>query len=253
MDEADIINNIKRLRSVTLFKDIPVDVLTELAKKVEKRTWEKDEILINKGDPGGSLYVLYSGWVKLVVVEANGEELVLNHCGPGETIGDVALIDGGVHPTGVVALVPIKALELKRDEFLQMINQQPSMAIGILRGLSAKIRLFTTYIEKAIEWSNRVAKGDYTFMDQLDAEHRTIVTMSRPDEARVGEFLAAFFRMAEGVKQREEFLKQQVQELIIKFDEAKRQREVEELTESDFFKKLKSATGRFRKPTKEDL
>jgi CRP-like cAMP-binding protein len=250
--QVDTVKNVKRLQSVSLFKNLPPDVLIELAEKVEKRTWEKDEMLVRKGDPGDALYVLYSGWVKVVTTDEKGDELVLNHCGPGEAIGDVALIDEGVHPASAISLVPVKALELKRDAFIDIINRQPALALGVMRSLSARIRLFTTYIEKAIEWSHRVAKGDYGFMDQLNVEHRTIVTMSRPDEARVGEFLSAFFRMAEGVKQREDTLKQQVQELSIKFDAARREQEVDALTQTDFFQRLKTATGKFRRQREGD-
>jgi CRP-like cAMP-binding protein len=240
------VKNVRRLQSVSLFNSLPTDVLLELAEKVESCTWEKDGVLARKGEEGDSLYVLYSGWVKVTTTDAKGDEVVLNHCGPGEVIGEVALIDGGVHPANAIALVPVKALALKREVFLELANRQPILSLGMMRGLSGKIRLFTTYIEKAIEWSQYIANGDYSFMEQLNTEHRTIVTMSRPDEARVGEFLAAFFRMAEGVKQREDTLKQQVQELTIKFDAARREREVDELTQTDFFKRLQTASGRLR-------
>jgi CRP-like cAMP-binding protein len=246
--QFDVVKNMKRLQSVSLFRSLPDDVLLDLASKVEKHTWEKDACLVRKGDPGEWLYVLYSGWVKMVTTDAKGDEVVLNHCGPGEVIGDVALLDEGAHPASVIALVLVKALALRRDVFLDLANRQPALSLGMLRGMAAKVRLFTAYVEKAINWSQRVATGDYGFMDQLNEEHRTIVTMSRPDEARVAEFLAAFFRMAEGVRQREDTLKQQVHELTIKIDEARRQRAVDELTQSDFFKRLKTATGRFRKP-----
>ena len=250
--QLPVVKNVRRLQSVTLFNALPLEVLLELAEKVESCTWEKDDVLARKGEPGDSLYVIYSGWVKVTTTDAKGDEVVLNHCGPGEVIGEVALIDGGVHPASAIALLPVRALELKREVFLELANRQPMLSLGMMRGLSAKIRLFTTYIEKAIGWSQSIANGDYTFMDQINSEHRTIVTMSRPDEARVGEFLAAFFRMAEGVKQREETLKQQVQELTIKFDEARRKREVDELTQTDFFKRLQTATGRLRHTKGED-
>jgi CRP-like cAMP-binding protein len=244
---AVTLKNIKHLRGVPLFKLLPDDVLVELAEKVVTREWNKDEVLFPKGAPGDSMYVLFRGWVKIVTTDNKGDELVLNHCGPGESIGDVALIDGEPRSAGVVALVPVKALELKRDVFLDVFNRQPALALGMMRSLTAKIRLSTIYIEKAIEWSHRVANGDYSFMDQLNAEHETVVTMSRSDEARVGEFLAAFFRMVEGVKKREDTLKQQVVELTIKIDEARRKQEVDELTESSFFQNLKSASQKLRR------
>ena len=52
--------------------------------------------------------------------------------------------------------------------------------------------------------------------------------------------------MVEEVKEREENLKQQVQQLIIEIDEVKRQQAVAELTETDFFENLQVAAQEMR-------
>ncbi len=239
--------NISRLRHVPLFQHLPDEALAELAENVTPVHWEKDTVVYRKGDPGDSLFIILGGWVKIVTEDARGEELVLNHCGPGQAIGDVALIDGEPRSASVVALLPVNALELTRDAFIDALTRQPQLGFHIMRGLSARIRLSTTYIEKAIEWSHAVGQGDYSFMEQLDAEHKTVVTMSRSDEARVGEFLSAFFRMVEGVKAREDELRAQLRQLTIQIDEDRRKRDVEEIKKSDFFQGLKSATQRLRK------
>ncbi|MBN2145766.1 MAG: cyclic nucleotide-binding domain-containing protein [Anaerolineales bacterium] len=238
---------IRRLKTVDYFKQSPDAVLVDLAQRVEMVEIPAQTRLFNKGDAGDSLYVIVSGWVKVVTVNAEGEELVLNHCGPGEAVGEVALIDGEPRTAGVVTLMPLKAIVLRRQAFLDVLDHHPAMALGVMQGLSGKIRLSTTYIEKAIEWSQHVAEGDYGFaMEQINAEHPTVVTRTRSDEARVAEFLSAFFKMVEGVKKREEELKSQVQELIIQVDEARRKQEVETVKQSDMFKRLKSARDKFR-------
>lgn len=245
--ENELVKNIRRLRNASFFKPLSDEMLVELAEQVETVELPKDYLLFSKGDPGDSLYIILQGWVKIVTEGSNGEELVLNHCGPGEAIGDVGLIDGEPRTAGVVTLSPMKAIYLKREVFQDILERQPLLALGVMRGMSSKIRFLTTYIEKAIDWSQCVARGDYGFMEQLDSEHSTIVTMSRQDEERVGEFLSAFYRMVQGVKEREDELKQQVQALSIKIDEVRRQQEVEQLTDSDFFKRLKSTTDRLRR------
>jgi CRP-like cAMP-binding protein len=245
--ETEIEKNTRRLKNTYFFKSLSNELLAELATKVYTINLEKDQVLFRKGDPGDSLYIVLTGWVKIVTQDANGDELVLNHLGPGEAVGDVALIDGEPRSAGVVALVPVRALVLSRDHFLDVMRDQPRVALDVMRGLTAKIRLNTAYIEKAIEWSTRVANGDYSFIEQVSEAHKTIVTMSKQDDERVGEFLSVFYRMVEGVRQREENLQQQVRELSIYVDEARRQQEVDRLTDTDFFQRLKSTTDRMRK------
>jgi CRP-like cAMP-binding protein len=249
---AELEKTIQSLKSISFFSALPADTLADLAGQLEASEFGKDEIIFRRGDAGDAMFVLLSGWVKVITEDATGDELVLNHCGPGQTVGEVALIDGQPRSAGVVALTPIKAMRLRRETLLTMLNRQPTLALDILQGLTARLRLATTYIEKAIEWSHRVARGDYSMaLDQINKEH-SVVTMSRTNEARVDEFLAAFFRMVKDVKEREESLQRQVQELTIQIDEARRQKEVEELTQSDFFKRLKSATTRIRRQRGEE-
>jgi len=50
----------------------------------------------------------------------------------------------------------------------------------------------------------------------------------------------------EGVKEREEKLKQQVEKLSLAIDENKRRQEFEELTQTDFYANLKSQAQKIR-------
>jgi two-component system, cell cycle response regulator len=68
---------------------------------------------------------------------------------------------------------------------------------------------------------------------------------ARPDE--LGQLGRVFQRMAREVYAREQSLKQQVQELRIQIDEAKKAREVAEITESDYFRDLKERARHLRK------
>ena len=210
-------------------------------------------MLFRKGDPGDSLYMIRTGWVKIVTEDAQHKELVLNKCGPGEVIGEMSLIDSAPRSASVVALTPVEILVLKREAFLEELGAHPTLAMDVMRNISGRLRFATTYIEKAIEWSQRIAEGDYSFaIQQIKDNQDSIAGVRQPDEARAAELLSAFFRLVEGVKQREETLKQQVRELKIQIDEAKRKQEVEDLTGSDFFARLKAQSEELRRQRARD-
>jgi hypothetical protein len=122
------------------------------------------------------------------------------------------------------------------------------LGFEMMQGLSAKIRLTSQYVQKAIDWSSKIADGDYSRpMDQIYVEHTMVTTRGHPDEAMVGEFLASFQKMIMKVKTREDELKQQVKELTIRVDSTKVDEEVDELTRSSFFQNLRSAAQRVRR------
>ncbi|MFZ0544269.1 MAG: cyclic nucleotide-binding domain-containing protein [Candidatus Promineifilaceae bacterium] len=243
MNTPDIIRYLQKL---PLFAGLPEGIIVDMADGVTTRHLDKDQTLFRRGDPGESLFVIRTGWVKITTIDNDGDELVLNHCGPSEVIGEMALIDEEPRSASVVALSPVEALELKRDTFMAVLHKQPILAVDVMRNLSSRIRYATTYIEKAIEWSHRIAEGDYSIaIDQIETVQSTIIHQ-KSNEARAGELLSAFFEMARGVQEREESLKQQVRELTIEIDESKRQQEFESLTDSTFFTNLKSAARQIR-------
>lgn len=243
MDTKDII---KYLQKLPLFDGLPDEIIVDMASEVSTQKLVKDDVLFSRGGPGESLFIIRTGWVKITTVDGDGDELVLNHCGPSEVIGEMALIDKEPRSASVVALSPVEVIELKRNTFMEALHKQPLLAVDVMRNLSGRIRYATTYIEKAIEWSHRIAEGDYGFaMSQIQNVQSTMIR-EKSDEARAGQLLSAFFEMVRGVQEREENLKQQLRELSIEVDETKRKQEFESLTESTFFSNLKSAAQRMR-------
>jgi len=83
-----------------------------------------------------------------------------------------------------------------------------------------------------------VEEGQFA-LESLDA------VAARPDA--LGQLGRVFQRMAREVYAREQSLKQQVQELRIQIDEAKKALDVSEITESDYFRELRSNVRNFRK------
>ena len=235
LDTVDI------LRQIPLIQALPAEALTSLAAEVTFRHIGDGEVLFHQGDPGASAFIIHKGWVKIVIHNEDGEEIVLNHCGPGEVIGEIALIDGDRRSAGVVALSPVTALELRRDLLLGVLGEQPQVALDVMRNFAARLRYATTYIEKAIAWSHRVGAGDY---ERAVAELQSAsgaVEREQGDGARASQLLAAFFAMVEGVRAREETLKQQIEALSIEIDEARRRELVEEVAQRAFFQDLKAA------------
>jgi len=84
----------------------------------------------------------------------------LNHAGPGEVVGDIALLDGEPRSTSAITLSEVRALELKRDVFMKVLKKQPQRALNVMQNLARRLRFAVTYIEGAVEWTKRIAEGD---------------------------------------------------------------------------------------------
>ncbi len=237
--KSDILN---QLQKTDIFKNVTDEVLADVAIKASTRKLLKDEVLMRKGETGDSLFMIHDGWVKIVTEDSKGEELILNKCGPGETIGEMALLDGSPRSATVIALSDSEVLELKKDVFEEILEQRSDVSLAIIRSYSDRLRFATTYIEKAIDWSQKTAEGDYTFIEQT----QPLMNMAGSNTDKAAQLLSAFFTMVRKVKAREDGLKQQLEKLTFEIDQARRKQEFEEITGTEFYANLKEQAKTLR-------
>lgn len=241
----------KHLQKLALFKDTPEFVLANISRQSKMRDLAKGDILARQGDPSNSLFIIRRGWVKIVAEGTGGEEVVLNQCGPGQVIGEMSLLDQKPRSNTMVAISNASILEVTYEVVLAALEAHPRLALSFLRDMSDRLRFANAYIEETIVWSQHISNGNYDFVQQqVEETQSTIVDISLSDQARASAFLSAFFKMVEGVRKREEQLKQRVQQLAIQIDEVKRQKAVKELTESEFFEHLQAEAQRLREERK---
>ncbi len=231
-----------QLKNTTLFKDLSDEALTTLAQKATNRILVKNDVLMRKGEPGDSLFLIHTGWVKIVTVDSKGDELIINKCGPGETIGEMALLDRGPRSATVIALEDAEVLELKKDVFEEILDQRPDVSLSIIRSYSNRLRFATTYIEKAIDWTQKIAEGDYSLSDH----DQSLLHEAGSDDDKATQLLSAFFTMVRKVKEREDGLKQQLEKLTFEIDQARRKQEFEEITGTEFYANLKEQAKTLR-------
>jgi CRP-like cAMP-binding protein len=231
-----------QLKKTFLFRGLPNEILTAVAQKASLRQLAEGDVLMRRGEAGDSLFMINDGWFKIVTQDAQGGELIINKTGPGETIGEMALLDEAPRSATVVALSEAKVLELKKDAFQEILNQRPDVALTLIRGFSSRLRFSTTYIQKAIDWSQKIAAGDYSFIENT----QQILKGSESDDDKATQLLSAFFQMVRSVKAREDELKQKVEKLILQIDETRRKQEFEEITNTDFYANLKEQARKLR-------
>jgi CRP-like cAMP-binding protein len=231
-----------RLKKFDFFAELPDEVIDSLVERVEKVSLKPDDVLFNKGDMGDALYVVERGRVKMVGTDKDGQEVVFNQVGAGALIGEMAIIDQQPRSAGVVALTETELLKLGQEAFMRVMEEQPQLGMEISRNVIQRLRLATTYIELAIEWSKEIADGNYEYVEQqAQAEDASADAASQSDRERAQRFLGTFFQMVKGVREREEQLKKELVQLKVVIDQQRRHEEVADLASSEFFQQLRKS------------
>jgi two-component system cell cycle response regulator len=136
----------------------------------------------------------------------------------------------------------VRCLELGATDYLLKPFDAAILRARISGSLASKrLRdLELEYLEQVGRLTSAAAAleaGGFT-PDSLEA------VVARPDA--LGQLARVFRRMAREVRAREERLERQVRELRIEVDEAKRAREVAEITETDYFRELQQRAQQLR-------
>jgi CRP-like cAMP-binding protein len=242
-------DTIDQLKKINWFNELPDDFFDALAQKVHKRNLSKDEVLFYKGDGGDSLFIINTGRVKIVTQDSQENEVVLNQVGAGEIIGEMALLDLEPRSAGVVALEETSVMELSREDFMEILSGQPELALSVIRSLISRLRHNTSYIEQITEMSRHVARGDYSFLGETWSEQ---TEEERSGQVKIRQLMAEFYSMVQGVRERETELKEQVQKLALKIDEANRKQVFEAITNTDFYADLKKQAQELRAQRKDN-
>jgi CRP/FNR family transcriptional regulator, cyclic AMP receptor protein len=103
-------------------------------------------VFIHEDDAADSAFVILSGRVKVFASDPEGAEIVLNICGPGECIGDMAL-DGGPRSASVITLDRVTCAVVTRDALRKAIATDPDFAMRLITTLIRRNRLATSKIK----------------------------------------------------------------------------------------------------------
>jgi CRP-like cAMP-binding protein len=123
------------LKSVGIFAELPDEILMEVAGLLEEVDVGAGTVIFQKGEPGSSLYIIIDGEVRVF----DGSS-TLNHLGPRDTFGEMALIDPEPRVASVEALRDTQLLRLNKDPFDELVDDRIEITYGMIKVLATYLR-----------------------------------------------------------------------------------------------------------------
>jgi len=136
------------LAGIPYFRALAAADLRRVAARAVVRDVRRGEHVFEEGAPAQGLFVVMEGRVRLVRIARSGREQVLHSEGPGATLGEVPLLDGGGYVATAVAAEPARLLYLPRDVVLDTCRRHPDVALGIIGVLARRVRTFAGLVEQ---------------------------------------------------------------------------------------------------------
>ena len=242
-DQISMKERVAILRSVSLFAETPDYVLEEIAQLLHPIKLPVNDTIFHKGESGECMYMIIRGRMRI-----HDGEMLLNHLGPGDVFGEMALLDAQPRVASATAAEDTALFQLDQEPFYELMANRSEVARGVIRVLNRHLRrrvrdqaadfFYIQQVGRVTAAAAALEAGVYqgTVLDEV---------CQRPDE--LGQLARVFQKMANEVQAREQRLKQEVMMLRIQVDEAKRAQAVAEITETDYFQTLEMRVGDLRK------
>jgi len=108
--------------------------LADVAAKALVQRFQPGEMVVWQGEPSATVYLLTSGIAAVTLLTAAGRQSrTLAYLMPGESFGEVGILENQPRSASVVALTDITVLAFERDDFLGILGRYPSVAIEVAR------------------------------------------------------------------------------------------------------------------------
>ncbi len=170
-----------------LLADLPPDDVRNVLSIARRRTFRRGEIVFHRDDPADSLHLIVRGRFGARVVTPLGDDVLLDVMGPGQSFGELAVLQPGSRRSATVsALEDGETRSVFRDDFVQLEREHPGVKDVLLQLLAEQLRRASDRIVEAhyVDADTRVRRRLVELADAYrSADGEAVVPLTQEDVA----------------------------------------------------------------------
>lgn len=167
---APVSEILKFLGSVRSFSKLSESSLLLLARSGRFEHLAKGEILFFQSDPSESAYIVRSGKISIVLINADGREMVINEMHTGDMFGELGILTKKPRSTSAVARSNCELFVVPRQVFLRMVEDEPSLVRLILEMTADRLQM-SGKRESALAFLDAQARLARLLLELEEQEH----------------------------------------------------------------------------------
>jgi CRP-like cAMP-binding protein len=130
-----LVERVVFLRKVPLLAALPPQDLQPIAAVAEEHVFSEGDTLAAEGEFGDTMYVIVEGAVRVVA----GDRKELAVLGPGDVIGEMAVISSRPRMASLLARSKVRVLEIRKPAFEAILRERPDTALAMMRVLCERL------------------------------------------------------------------------------------------------------------------
>ncbi|MBE0614514.1 MAG: cyclic nucleotide-binding domain-containing protein [Burkholderiales bacterium] len=136
----DLLDKLLLLKRTATFSEVATDDLRVVAQELAQETCFAGERLFDLGDPSDRMYLIVEGKVGISIDTDPAAKEFISTLGPGDCFGEMGLFDDLPRSATAHVLVDSQLLALDKFKLRGLIVSYPELLLGLLRGLSHRLR-----------------------------------------------------------------------------------------------------------------
>ena len=162
------LSNSENLAQISLFQNLSADELAWVSEHLHQRAFSAGSNLAMAEQPGEVIYIVIDGTLKIFTEQLDGTEVILAILGPGDTVGEMSLVDSAGRSANVVTLEKSMLLWMDRSTFQQCLETMPTVTYNLMHIFSDRLRLANEQIQSlaTLDIYGRVARQLLAFANQ---------------------------------------------------------------------------------------
>ena len=145
-DEA-LQNTARLLKAVSYFSSMDAAALKLVAQAAIRRVYDAGQVILLEGEPCAGLYIVESGWLKVVKIGMDGREQVLQTLGPGDAFNAISVFTDAPNQATVTALETSQVWIVRREVLLSMLDEHPALARQVVKDLAGRVMHLVRMVE----------------------------------------------------------------------------------------------------------
>jgi CRP/FNR family cyclic AMP-dependent transcriptional regulator len=141
-------NRFPTLRKTVLFSELSEPQLNYIGERAMVRYFEAGQLIFSEGEACAGLWIIETGKVRIFKSSPSGREQVLAIEGPGSSVAELPVFDGGRYPASAAPVNEAKLLFISKEDFQSLCLKHPEVALKVLRIVGRRLRGLVGIIEE---------------------------------------------------------------------------------------------------------
>src|SRR5512135_863090 len=152
------------LQRIKLFSALSIEDCQQVVKRMKRRDFPPNQVIVREGQPGNSMFFITSGLVEVRKKDPNtGIDFLLSEMGPGQNFGEMSLLTGKPRTATVTAVQPTTCAVLEQPDFQNVLLQYPKIGLAL-----------TTILAERLEEANKQSGIEFINLAKMQFDPRVL-------------------------------------------------------------------------------